>query len=132
LSHFRAGIGNGVPDEEGRAMGTNMDGPAAKITPYRNGPYLIRGPFVMADQDGNEISVGRRVVALCRCGRSRTRPFCDGTHKAIGFRADSGPGEAGEDARMAPAQAAQRRGRVAEAATAVEDSASQPRHQGQP
>jgi CDGSH-type Zn-finger protein len=61
-----------------------------KITPYRNGPYLVRGPFVMVDQKGDEIEVKRRVVALCRCGRSQIRPFCDGTHKAIGFRADSG------------------------------------------
>jgi CDGSH-type Zn-finger protein len=61
-----------------------------KITPYRNGPYLIRGPFAIVDQDGNEIAVKRRVVALCRCGRSQIRPFCDGTHKAIGFQADSG------------------------------------------
>ena len=62
----------------------------AKITPYRNGPYLVRGPFVMVDQEGNEIEVSRRVVALCRCGRSQSRPFCDGTHKAIRFRAESG------------------------------------------
>jgi CDGSH-type Zn-finger protein len=61
-----------------------------KITPYRNGPYLIRGPVTMVDQDGNEIELKRRVVALCRCGRSQIRPFCDGTHKAIGFRAESG------------------------------------------
>jgi CDGSH-type Zn-finger protein len=61
-----------------------------KITPYRNGPYLVRGPFTMVDQDGEEIEVKRRVVALCRCGRSQIRPFCDGTHKAIGFRAESG------------------------------------------
>lgn len=61
-----------------------------RITPYRNGPYLVRGPFTMVDQDGNEIEVRRPVVALCRCGRSQIRPFCDGTHKAIGFRAESG------------------------------------------
>jgi CDGSH-type Zn-finger protein len=61
-----------------------------KVTPYRNGPYLVRGPFTMVDQEGNEIEITRRVVALCRCGRSRNRPFCDGTHKAIGFRAESG------------------------------------------
>ena len=62
----------------------------ARITPYRNGPYLVRGPFTLVDQDGNEIEVKRRVVALCRCGRSRIRPFCDGTHKTTRFRAESG------------------------------------------
>jgi CDGSH-type Zn-finger protein len=61
------------------------------ITPYRDGPYLVRGPFSLLDQEGNEIDVRRRVVALCRCGRSQIRPFCDGTHKTIGFRAQSGP-----------------------------------------
>jgi CDGSH-type Zn-finger protein len=61
-----------------------------QITPYRDGPYLVRGPFSIADQNGDEIEVKRRVVALCRCGRSQMRPFCDGTHKAIGFRAESG------------------------------------------
>jgi CDGSH-type Zn-finger protein len=61
-----------------------------KITPYRDGPYLVRGDFSIVDQDGEEIEVKRRVVALCRCGRSQMRPFCDGTHKAIGFRAESG------------------------------------------
>ena len=60
------------------------------ITPYRNGPYLVRGPLVLTDQDGNEIEVTRKVVALCHCGRSKMRPFCDGTHKAIRFRAESG------------------------------------------
>lgn len=61
-----------------------------RITPYRNGPYLVRGPFTLVDQDGNEIEVKRRVVALCRCGRSQMRPFCDGTHKTTRFRAESG------------------------------------------
>jgi CDGSH-type Zn-finger protein len=61
-----------------------------RITPYRNGPYLVRGPFTLVDQDGREIEVKRRIVALCRCGNSRTRPFCDGTHKASRFEADSG------------------------------------------
>lgn len=63
----------------------------ASITPYRNGPYLVRGPFVLRDQDGNEVEVNRETVALCRCGKSRTRPFCDGTHKLIGFEAESAP-----------------------------------------
>jgi len=59
------------------------------ITPYRDGPLLVRGPFTLRDQDGEEIHVGRRVVALCRCGKSRKRPFCDGTHQLVKFRAPS-------------------------------------------
>jgi CDGSH-type Zn-finger protein len=50
----------------------------------------VRGPVVLRDQDGGEITVDRGTIALCRCGRSRTRPFCDGTHKVTGFRAPSG------------------------------------------
>ena len=63
--------------------------PETVITPYRDGPLLVRGPFRMQDQDGNEIVVDRPTVALCRCGKSRMRPFCDGTHQLIRFRAPS-------------------------------------------
>jgi CDGSH-type Zn-finger protein len=61
----------------------------ARITPYRDGPLLIRGDFRLVDQDGREIEVDRETIALCRCGKSRMRPFCDGTHKLIGFSAPS-------------------------------------------
>ena len=63
----------------------------ATITPYRDGPLLVRGPFRLLDQDGNEIEPGRDTVALCRCGKSRLRPFCDGSHKVVRFRAPSAP-----------------------------------------
>lgn len=59
------------------------------ITPYRDGPLLVRGPFRIVDQDGREIEAGREIVALCRCGRSRLRPFCDGTHRLVRFRCPS-------------------------------------------
>jgi CDGSH-type Zn-finger protein len=59
------------------------------ITSYRDGPLLVRGPFRLQDQEGNEIEVGRKTVALCRCGKSRIRPFCDGTHALVRFRAPS-------------------------------------------
>ena len=62
----------------------------ARITAYRDGPFLVRGPVEIVDQDGNEIRVDRRTVALCRCGKSRLRPFCDGTHKLVRFKAPSG------------------------------------------
>lgn len=60
------------------------------ITPYPDGPFLVRGPVVLEDQNGDRIGSERRVVALCRCGRSRIRPFCDGTHHLIRFRAPGG------------------------------------------
>ena len=63
----------------------------AMITPYTDGPLIVRGPFKLLDQEGNEIELHRRTVALCRCGRSRIKPFCDGTHKTIRFRAGSSP-----------------------------------------
>jgi CDGSH-type Zn-finger protein len=61
------------------------------ITAYRDGPLLVRGAFKLVDQDGNEIDAGRETVALCRCGKSRVRPFCDGTHNVIRFRCPSAP-----------------------------------------
>jgi CDGSH-type Zn-finger protein len=62
----------------------------ATITPYADGPYIIRGNFRITDQDGREIDRRRRTIALCRCGRSQIKPFCDGTHNLIGFRAAGG------------------------------------------
>jgi CDGSH-type Zn-finger protein len=68
-----------------------VDEALVTITPYRDGPYLIRGAFVVQDQDGNEMPFERRTIALCRCGKSRMRPLCDGTHKLAGFEAPSMP-----------------------------------------
>ena len=56
------------------------------ITAYRDGPFLVRGPVVVVDEAGEEIEVRRAVVPLCRCGRSRTKPLCDGTHEAAATR----------------------------------------------
>lgn len=61
----------------------------ARLTPYTDGPYLVRGEFQLTDQEGRPIETRRGTIALCRCGASRTKPFCDGTHKAVGFRASS-------------------------------------------
>ncbi|GAC1303567.1 MAG: hypothetical protein NVSMB19_13650 [Vulcanimicrobiaceae bacterium] len=59
-----------------------------EISMRPNGPLLVRGPIVLTDVDGSSIDVaGKAVVALCRCGGSTTKPFCDGTHSKIGFDA---------------------------------------------
>ncbi len=63
----------------------------ARITPYRDGPLLVRGPFTLVGASGEEIATQRRTVALCRCGRSKLRPLCDGTHKLTGFSAPAVP-----------------------------------------
>ena len=59
----------------------------AKITVLDNGPYLVKGPVLLLDAEGNEFRAERSTVALCRCGGSMTKPFCDGTHSKVGFRA---------------------------------------------
>ncbi len=64
-----------------------MDG-TVDITIRPSGPYLVRGPIALRDSDGNRFDLaGKDVVALCRCGASTTKPFCDGTHSKIGFQA---------------------------------------------
>lgn len=55
------------------------------ITVCPQGPLLVRGDFIITDGTGAEIDNDRGTVALCRCGRSAIKPFCDGTHKLIGF-----------------------------------------------
>jgi CDGSH-type Zn-finger protein len=71
------------------------DAELGRITPYMDGPYLVRGPVVLVDQDGVAIERSAGTIALCRCGRSQVKPFCDGTHKLIGFQAPSGRTESG-------------------------------------
>ncbi len=59
-----------------------------QITVRPNGPYLVKGPITLVDGDGNEFPVQPgKTVALCRCGGSTTKPFCDGTHGKVGFEA---------------------------------------------
>jgi CDGSH-type Zn-finger protein len=49
-----------------------------------NGPYVVEGDFSLVDASGNEVPILKK--ALCRCGGSTTKPFCDGTHSKIGFQ----------------------------------------------
>ena len=51
-----------------------------------NGPYIVTGLVELKDGDGN-IYPEKQRMALCRCGASTTKPFCDGTHSKIGFQA---------------------------------------------
>lgn len=61
-----------------------MSDPSIQVLP--KGPYLIAGKFVLLDASGNKMEAGEK-VALCRCGASTRKPFCDGTHSKVGFEA---------------------------------------------
>ena len=51
-----------------------------------NGPLLVQGPFELVDPVGNTIRFGEgEIVALCRCGQARSKPYCDGSHNRCGF-----------------------------------------------
>jgi CDGSH-type Zn-finger protein len=60
------------------------------ITPYQDGPLIVRGPFTLTTPDGTLIDPRGATVALCRCGRSGRKPFCDGSHVTNGFTAAAG------------------------------------------
>lgn len=64
------------------------------VTPYRDGPILVRGPIKLTDAQGAALKAQRKVIAICRCGESSLRPYCDGSHKTNGFTA---PGRDGRD-----------------------------------
>ena len=92
--------------------------PPITITVRNNGPLFITGEDAvnlrLVDHEGNEISIeGRKNVALCRCGASSKKPFCDGTHSKIGFVGAEAARQAfdalqlsRQDAPVAPQQAA--------------------------
>ena len=56
------------------------------VQPRTNGPLFLRGRIRVVDVQGNVTREATR-VALCRCGGSSNKPYCDGTHRAIGFKA---------------------------------------------
>ena len=56
------------------------------IQVIKNGPYIVKGEVDLQDSDGKSYPAEKR-IALCRCGASSEKPFCDGTHSKIGFEA---------------------------------------------
>ncbi|HVU89470.1 MAG TPA: CDGSH iron-sulfur domain-containing protein [Pirellulales bacterium] len=56
-----------------------------------NGPLVVEGPVTIVDHEGNAFTISSEKpnVALCRCGQSANKPFCDGAHKQCHFQADN-------------------------------------------
>ena len=66
------------------------------IKTRENGPLLVTGPVKLIDHLGNVFDLtGKDNVALCRCGQSAEKPFCDGSHRGCGFVAGEPAGEPG-------------------------------------
>lgn len=58
-----------------------------RITPRDNGPLSVEGDFTIVDASGKAFGLaGRTAISLCRCGHSENKPFCDGSHKKVGFQ----------------------------------------------
>jgi CDGSH-type Zn-finger protein len=91
---FAASFSASRPDAE--------DGVVTTIRLRRNGPYVVEGDDVkVVDWNGAEYVVERKPIALCRCGASTKKPFCDGTHSKIGF--DAAEAAVGPEAKDKPA-----------------------------
>jgi CDGSH-type Zn-finger protein len=63
------------------------DSPNPSIEPSTNGPYIVRGIEDLTNSKGQELET-KPVIALCRCGRSGNKPYCDGTHAKVGFSSE--------------------------------------------
>ena len=56
-----------------------------KVNVRPNGPLIIEGPISLLDSEGNAFTLEQERVALCRCGQSAKKPFCDAAHRSAGF-----------------------------------------------
>lgn len=75
-----------VPGSTDQAHAHVRDTSIPEIVACPDGPLLVRGDFEIVSTTGKALPRRRKAVALCRCGASGIKPYCDGTHKLIGFR----------------------------------------------
>lgn len=60
-----------------------------KIVVRNNGSTRVEGDFELYDQNGSKFDLGGRIaISLCRCGHSKNKPFCDSSHKLVGFQSE--------------------------------------------
>ena len=89
-SHKAAGFRDPVavsPEYQPKALDPGAPGAQLRITLRANGPLRCFGEMQLADSKGAAAWIGGQ-ASLCRCGGSKNKPFCDGTHKDIGFAAE--------------------------------------------
>ncbi|MCW2806348.1 MAG: iron-sulfur protein [Marmoricola sp.] len=65
------------------SLGATKNDAGVVVRACPDGPLLVRGADTVMDEDGSEHAVTRPVVAVCACGKSSRKPWCDSTHKSI-------------------------------------------------
>jgi len=94
-AHGKAGfVASGEPEASGKDSGEDHPGEVLEIRPVPNGPLGLVGPVEVTAGSGARLARAEKVF-LCRCGTSKNKPFCDGSHKDAGFRAP-GPETGGD------------------------------------
>ena len=81
-SHLKAEFKDAAVFQKVMVKPDTNGGGALTVKPARNGPLLVQGPLELV---GAEETVRGSQAALCRCGQSHNKPFCDGTHNKVGF-----------------------------------------------
>ena len=62
--------------------------PEIQICPLKDGPYEVKGPVQLVDAKRVAFKLTEDPIYLCRCGHSANKPFCDGSHKRVGFKSE--------------------------------------------
>ncbi len=75
---------NDIRDEEQKEKTAEGAETGAEVRVMEDGPLVVKGNFVIYDTDGKELK-HLKLTSLCRCGSSHDLPYCDGTHRKIGF-----------------------------------------------
>ncbi|MFC2101425.1 (4Fe-4S)-binding protein [Bacteroidota bacterium] len=79
---YKSNKGSPAPDKVKEAPTSE----GAKVQILRNGPALISGNYTLHDTSNQPIEIKTEIAAICRCGASRRKPFCDGNHTRVGFK----------------------------------------------
>ena len=74
------------PEQGGTGSDVDQESATSSIVVCPDGPLIVRGDFEIVTPSGDDVPRDRKTVALCRCGASAIKPYCDGTHKMIKFR----------------------------------------------
>jgi CDGSH-type Zn-finger protein len=83
-SHQRVGFRDSTETRAAQVADNALEAGPLKVTLRTNGPLRLDGPFELLHPTIGRIFAGRE-TALCRCGNSKNKPFCDGTHRQTGF-----------------------------------------------